>query len=250
MHPNAKPTPAQPKAPATPKPRILLAEDDAASRQFIATALTALGYAVSICANGSSALENACAQAFDLLLLDRNIPAPSGESVLRQLRANRQAASHASPAVATSADWTSARRHQAHGAGFVATLDKPCSIDQLRQVLRAHLPVTHQPLRDDGTALRHAGSATNLRALRKLFARELAQFEQRLPSLLQQPQALDAQLHRLIASTGFCGAPALAAASTRWLQQLRDGGDPHEGAAAFRSTLQATARRFETLLRE
>lgn len=230
--------------------QILLAEDDAASRQFIATALTALGCAVTACADGASALRCARDRAFDLLILDRAIPAPSGDEVLCQLRADPQAASHASPAVATSAEWDAARQRQAQAAGFAATLGKPCSIEQLRQLLRSHLRVALQPLVDDAAALQSAGSAANLNALRKLFARDLAQLERQLPDLLHQPQALDEQMHRLCASAGFCGAPALVAATGVWREQLRAGIDPHVGAATFRATLQATAKRFADLLRE
>ncbi|MDN5924938.1 MAG: response regulator, partial [Xanthomonadales bacterium] len=209
-----------------------------------------LGCEVDACADGSSALRSAQSNRFELLLLDRAIPAPDGESVLRQLRADPAAASQHSPAVATSAEWGPARERQALAAGFVAILAKPCTSEHLRQMLRAHLPLSHQPLRDDVIALQHAGGEANLRALRRLFVRELKQLDATLPSLLQNPQALDTQLHRLCASAGFCGASALATATRQWREQLFAGRDPQAGANNFQCIVQSTLKRFESMLQD
>ena len=73
---------------STRKKRILLAEDDAAMRQYIESALRYAGYDVTSCANGVEALvtlQNS--GAFDLLLTDIVMPGLDGLDLSRQAQA-------------------------------------------------------------------------------------------------------------------------------------------------------------------
>jgi two-component system OmpR family response regulator len=67
--------------------RILLAEDDVESAEFVARGLDELGHNVVRSHNGVDALHLATTEPFDLALLDRMLPEMDGVAVLRRLRA-------------------------------------------------------------------------------------------------------------------------------------------------------------------
>ncbi|MES2403193.1 MAG: response regulator, partial [Pseudomonadota bacterium] len=66
--------------------RVLLAEDDAISREFLCEAIRACGGEPTACADGPSALAQARRGYWDLLILDHNLPGMNGEAVLAALR--------------------------------------------------------------------------------------------------------------------------------------------------------------------
>lgn len=67
--------------------RILVAEDDADTAEFVARGLRELGHQPAIAATGEDALHLATTEPFDIVLLDRMLPGLDGMSVLRRLRA-------------------------------------------------------------------------------------------------------------------------------------------------------------------
>jgi CheY-like chemotaxis protein len=80
-----------PAAPHIPtKPRILLAEDDDGVAFTINDIFVADGYSVSRVANGRQAVELVKQSAFDLVLLDLEMPEMNGLTVCRILRSDEQ----------------------------------------------------------------------------------------------------------------------------------------------------------------
>lgn len=67
--------------------RILIAEDDAETAQFVERGFGELGHNVTVVADGNDALHLGLAEDFDLLILDRMLPELDGLSVVRRLRA-------------------------------------------------------------------------------------------------------------------------------------------------------------------
>ena len=67
--------------------RILLAEDDIETAEFVARGLDELGHNVVRADTGVDALHLATTEPFDLILLDRMLPEMDGIAVLRRLRA-------------------------------------------------------------------------------------------------------------------------------------------------------------------
>ena len=65
-------------------PRILLAEDDQAMRQFLASALTRAGFEVTAVADGMDALTRLERELYDLLLADIVMPGIDGIEVARR----------------------------------------------------------------------------------------------------------------------------------------------------------------------
>lgn len=195
-----------------PRFRVLLAEDDPVSREFLREATHACGAQVTDCADGHQALELARKDSWDLLILDHHLPGLDGDVLLALLRADPLAASRATPAIATSA----ARDMEADAleqAGFVEVLSKPMPIETLRGALRRH-GCLHDPRLDDAGALRACGSPAAVTRLRRLFAeQELPNVQDELDAAGDDLRALLPTLHRLRASCGFCGAHSLAEAS-------------------------------------
>ena len=66
--------------------KVLVVEDEADIRDLIVLHLTREGYSVESCGNGREALEKACQNKFDLLVLDWMLPEKSGLEILRDLR--------------------------------------------------------------------------------------------------------------------------------------------------------------------
>lgn len=234
--------PASPAASSLP--RVLVADDDAASRRFLCDALQALGAHVHDCADGSEALQLAREQSFDLLLLDCRMPGAGASEVLAALRASG-GASCGSPAVASSAELGAAAERELLGRGFHGVLRKPCSLAELQNML-ALLPSV-MPVLDDEAALRASGDATTMRALRQLLRNELASLDRDFGLPERDAAELEDRLHRLRSSCGFCGAPALATEANRLQQRLR--GHSHAvdatAIARFLGALRATLRALD-----
>jgi CheY-like chemotaxis protein len=211
-------------------PTVLIADDDPVSLGFLQIAAESLGCAALTAANGAQTLQLADARTVDLLLLDLNMPDIGGPVLLRALRARGVYA----PAIATSADLDTAVV-ALRAAGFAATLEKPASLETIAGLLRQYLVLDGRvrpsspddgspavlPILDDRSALAAIGGDHDaMRALRSLFAQELEALERDLQSAMPDSPALSERLHRLRASSGFCGAAALAAAALRLQQAL------------------------------
>jgi CheY-like chemotaxis protein len=226
-------------------PLVLLAEDDDTSRQFLAEALRQLGCRVEACADGGAALERATGRRFDLLLMDCRMPGAGASQVLERLRGDARAASHASVAIATSAEMGDGLREALRRSGFAAALAKPLSLQTLQSALAAVLPglaptAAGDPTLDVEAALRSSGNAETMQALRSLFDDELRRLMQDLDALARRPDELDERLHRLLASCGFCGAAALARQTESLKRRLAGSGADDDALDAFRNAVAAT----------
>jgi two-component system response regulator RegX3 len=67
-------------------PRILVVEDEKAILEAVTAYLEREGYWVTPVADGAAALEQSSRKAFDLIVLDLNLPKVSGEDVCRRIR--------------------------------------------------------------------------------------------------------------------------------------------------------------------
>jgi len=225
-----------------PLPYVLVADDDPASRRFLGEGLRALGARVHECADGQMALARAAIETFDLLLLDCRMPGAGARDVLAALRADAKARSADAPAVATSAEVSTADRQQLLAAGFSDVLLKPCELDALRPLVTlARNSGRNAPLLDDAAGLVSSGDTTTMQALRGLLREELATLLRELDPFCAEPSRLVERLHRLRSACGFCGAPALALQATHLQRQVETDGSVAAGARErFRQALVAT----------
>ena len=65
---------------------ILVIEDERSLCETIVRSLRRLAYSVDFCHDGNKAIELLCAERYDLVLLDLNLPGADGMTVLRTLR--------------------------------------------------------------------------------------------------------------------------------------------------------------------
>jgi two-component system, OmpR family, response regulator len=222
--------------------RVLVADDDPASRRFLGDGLRLLGADPHECADGAAAIERARREAFDLLLLDCRMPGAGARQILTALRNDTGARSTHSPAVATSAELSPADHAELLAAGFSDVLRKPCDIAALqRLLLLTRDPAGTEALLDDSAALVSVGDVGTMLALRGLLREELASLHGELDRHGAGMAALGERLHRLRSSCGFCGAAALGAEVILLQRQLALGDTALAATLPrFRRTLLAT----------
>lgn len=225
----------------TIRPRVLVADDDPASCQFLGDGLRSLGATVETFREGVSALDRARTHAFDLLLLDCRMPGAGALQIITELHESMSAKSADSITVATTAELDPGDREKLLAAGVRAILMKPCGLADLQSVLAMVVnTTTHGCTLDDQAGLRASGDATTMRALRLLLREELVVLERELDALSLDAPALQERLHRLRSSCGFCGAIALSE-QTALLQQRLNGTAPRQTAMIrFRRSLSST----------
>lgn len=245
--------------------KLLVLEDDSVSRAFLAEVLVAAGHQVCAVSDGLEALEYARQQRYDVLLLDLNVPGLGGDQLLANLRTgssdpSRRSASADSRAIVLSADMDPQRRARLLAAGFADVAMKPIAADALlalvadqalgpgsRDVTTA---IAETPLWDEAAALAMTGGRrATVVALRGLLLAELPSQRQRLAIALADGDwnQAAAELHRLRAACGFCGAAQLGLAAKQITADLAAN---HIPSAAATSDLLAACERVIHALEE
>jgi two-component system OmpR family response regulator len=229
-----------------PATRVLVADDDPASRCFLGDGLRSLGAETETCVDGETALRLTRTAHFDLLVLDCRMPAGGALHILGSLRGDTQACSADAVAVATSAELETGDRQRLLDAGFSEILLKPCSLADLQRVLALVQPAhSSVGVLDDSMALSSSGDITTMRALRVLLREELGQLLHELDGLSGDVAGFNDRLHRLRSSCGFCGATALSAQTALLQQQLTQGDGGSPTLAPFRQVLETTVQALD-----
>ena len=143
------PEPAPAPAAASPSRlagRVLVAEDNASLRELIELQLRELGIACRLVANGFEAVEAASSEAFDLVLMDMDMPLMDGFEAVNVLKER----GYARPVIAFTAYAEGPEVERARAAGCHAVLTKPVSIERLHATLTPLLGETPAP---EGTIL-------------------------------------------------------------------------------------------------
>lgn len=117
--------------------RILIVEDDATTRAYLASIVRKLEHEVLEASDGQAALKQLLAGGCDLLVLDLIMPELSGLEVLRVLRADPARASL--PVVVVTAMDRDGDRDWALKQGATEYLVKPITEESLRAAIERHL---------------------------------------------------------------------------------------------------------------
>jgi len=116
---------------------ILLADDDPDLTAALSARLSKLGYQVHVAHDAYMALDAALKHHPDLLILDINMPAGDGFSVVDRLR-NKQGSGQ-TPLIIVSGENSAARRAESHRHGAFAFLSKPFQTGELVKAIRQAL---------------------------------------------------------------------------------------------------------------
>lgn len=111
------------------RPVVLVVDDASLVRAYHEDVLADAGFEVHHAANGYEALERAVSQAYDLMLVDVNMPVMDGYSCVASVR--RQAVNPAVPIVMISTEREEADAETAYRAGANLYLVKPVAPEQL-----------------------------------------------------------------------------------------------------------------------
>jgi DNA-binding response OmpR family regulator len=128
--------------------RILIVEDEARIRAFLARAFEAEGFGVDVVADGEQGLARALTGAYDLVILDLLLPGCSGLDALRELHRERSDL----PVLILSARSDLPIKLRSFELGAVDYVAKPFSLDELLARARVHL--RRAQLTDDGAKIR------------------------------------------------------------------------------------------------
>jgi two-component system sensor histidine kinase/response regulator len=183
--------------------RVLVAEDHPVNQEFAAEVLRRLGHEVAVASDGYEVLGKVGSGAFDLVLMDVQMPGIDGLEVTRRLRS----AGVRTPVVALTAHTRREDRDRCLESGMTAVMTKPIDAKQLAEAIEMFGWAQNDPIIDAVNG--------NLR----LLARVSDAFAKQTPPLIEtirdaieeeEGEALYQAAHRLRGSlSNFPGIPAL-----------------------------------------
>ena len=130
-----RPSSQVPAAYPTLEGSVLLVEDTDINQELMQAMLTALGLCVSVVSNGQEAVDRVRACAFDLVLMDCQMPVMDGYEATAAIRALPPGRGRNVPIVAVTANALHGEGQKCLNAGMDAYLAKPFTMSQLHEVL-------------------------------------------------------------------------------------------------------------------
>ena len=135
--------------------RILAAEDNSMNQIVLRTLLQQLGIEPVIVPDGRAAVDACAAQAFDLVLMDIQMPVLDGVAATREIRRHEAAVGRAPvPIIALTANVMSHQLYEYRAAGMDACVSKPIQFAELLETIDA---LTAPELSRESHDLRGAG---------------------------------------------------------------------------------------------
>lgn len=121
-----------------PKPRILVAEDNAINRVIVSRMLELEGYSFDVVEDGFACVAALHMTSYDLVLMDISMPGMDGVEATRTIRSQQQG-NPLIPIIAVTANAGPQENEEFFAAGMNAVLEKPFSRTALRAVLEKWL---------------------------------------------------------------------------------------------------------------
>lgn len=239
--------------------RVLLADDQNDIRTLTKERLERCGHSVLAVASGEEALRVLLHEAFDVILLDEEMPGMTGTQVLQRIRGDKEHSSD--PVVVALTGYnTETDKERLLKAGFAAVLGKPFRLDVLEVTLSdlatgktpqtvAISSAAAAPGEREQLLARVGGDEELLRRMAQTFLGDLPpRIAQMQKSVRQKQGATLASLaHALKGTLGIFGADK-AAALCRELQQCGQN-DNFAGAARTLTRLKEAIAELEANLR-
>lgn len=136
--------------------KVLVAEDDEINQQIIKELLASMGITSHVCSNGQEVIQEALSSAYDLILMDIEMPVLDGVSAVKQIRALGEQDDYTSlstiPIIAMTAHALLSDKKNFIGAGMNDYLSKPIEPHQLINTLNEWLPEKHVQIQTEYNA--------------------------------------------------------------------------------------------------
>ena len=218
-----------PAAPPGPDPRVLLVEDHPLSQEILTEMLEELHCDVTLAGTGIEAVDLAGANAFDLILMDLQLPGMDGLAATRLIRL-LQAHRH-TPIVALSANAFREDRERTLDAGMNEHVGKPVTLARLAAVLARWVPAAPPAVDGDAPpnmqAADRAAAAALLARVLDSVAEDCACIRQELAA--GRPTQAAASAHRAAGAAALAGARTLGEALARLERRIGETGSTDSG---------------------
>jgi CheY-like chemotaxis protein/HPt (histidine-containing phosphotransfer) domain-containing protein len=168
--------------------RVLLVEDNPVNTLVAKEMLTDLGLDVDAVENGVEALEALIQNAYDLILMDVQMPIMGGYEAARQIRDPKSKAYNSSiPIIAMTAHAMQGDREECLEAGMNDYVPKPVDPEILARAITKWLPKKGEDSgnRDEDRVWNHAGMVSRLRGDKTLVKTIMAAFLTDIPKRLK-----------------------------------------------------------------
>jgi len=236
-----------PAPPARANGHVLVAEDNRINQVIARRLLETLGLQVDVVADGAAAVQASSKTAYDVMLLDCQMPVLDGYEASRRIRA-AQGPGRRVPILAVTASALPGDHERCREAGMDAVLLKPLQADELREAVTRHLPrqkwqsaalvvasaPAELPIIDIATLadLKRAGGREVVRTVVALFEEAAGEARAELRAALVDGKQLAGLAHRQRGAAACVGARRLAAALTQ-LEVVAKAADRGECEAAI-----------------
>ena len=235
--------------------KILLVEDSKFSQVLSQEILSSLGLIVTVADHGRAALQQLAHGAFDVILMDLQMPVMNGHETIKALRADQRYRDM--QVIALSAGTLGNEADQALAESFDQYVAKPIDFDRLLTLISNLVGPTRsagstvdihqepadtvaqiQSVRDIDFAValqHHNGDQALLNRLLVEFERLYADADQQLLALTRANDGVSAErlAHNIKGVAGSFGARQLMACAQHIEQQLLCNGELHAGLQAF-----------------
>jgi two-component system sensor histidine kinase/response regulator len=132
--------PAEPRRRSRSALRILLAEDNPVNQKLAVRLLEKDGHQVIVVGNGREALAAIAASAFDLVLMDVQMPEMDGIDAIKAIRAREAKSEGHLPVIAMTAFTMKGDRERFLSCGFDGYVRKPIHVHELLDAIDAQIP--------------------------------------------------------------------------------------------------------------
>ncbi len=128
-------------APAVPRARVLIVEDNAANQKVAMRMIQRLGFRADVAGTGGEAVTLIGRGHYDAVLMDCQMPEMDGYEASRQIRHNERGGRHV-PIIAMTADALEGERERCLEAGMDDYITKPVKLHVVAAVLERWLATT------------------------------------------------------------------------------------------------------------
>ncbi|HEX7182268.1 MAG TPA: response regulator [Thermoanaerobaculia bacterium] len=205
--------------------RVLVAEDNRVNQRVVEFVLEQRGHTPVLTGNGREAVAALEREAFDVVLMDVQMPEMDGFEATAAIRAREASAGGHIPILAMTAHALQGDRERCLEAGMDGYLAKPIRADELIELVESSAPAERRPEPDGLAAAGIAGNDALSKELASLFIADAARLQAEIRDAIARRDggALQQAAHRLRGSAGYFTADRTLELARRLEQLGRDG---------------------------